>query len=104
MDYLLQTLELIYKKYRALIIPFYGLLALSCMFYLVSETRSSKKREYLIDAGFLNRQVEKIQNDVEDFKLADVPYINMACANYREDYHVQGSCKIINRFLEKRGY
>lgn len=103
MDYLLQSLELIYKKYRALVIPFYGLLVICFMGYMFLATWTSKKREYIIDASFLNRQVEKIQHDVRDFKTADIPYINMACASYMEDYHVQRNCQIINKFVENEG-
>lgn len=104
MDYLLQTLELIYKKYRALIVPFYGLIALFFMWTVYSHIKQVQARNYIVDASFLNRQVEKIQNNVKDFKTADIPYINMVCASYGKDYHMQRRCYIINKFVENNGF
>ena len=111
MEYLLQTLELIYKKYRALIVPFYGIIgllfmwtALYLMWTVYSYIKQIEARNYVIDAGFLIRQVEKIQRDVKDFKLSDVPYANMICDSYTEDYYIQRHCQIINKFLESKGW
>jgi hypothetical protein len=97
---LLKILEKIYTKYKALIVPLYGLLALSFMWYVSSFVFSVERKQKIADIGFINKQVEKIKTNRKDFKIADIPYMNLICAENEGDCYIQRSCKVVNTYID----
>ncbi|MCL2566495.1 MAG: hypothetical protein FWE18_00150 [Alphaproteobacteria bacterium] len=101
-DLLLEILNKIWMKYRALMIPVYACIMLYFAYLVGTWVLQQKDKAFLFDNVFISKQIQKIQSNPKDFYTADIDYIEWVCATYHDNISISRKCKIIFQYIEKK--